>query len=193
MPWEKQFDRQEVLERAMRAFWSQGYEATSMTALLDQMGIQKGSFYATFGSKHQVLLEALEVYLRDRIAEFTALKQASSPRQALERHLAEVADEACGREGSLGCFLMNTALELAPRDAAIRSLAQRALASHKRIYQELLAAAQDQGEVSADLDPKGTAGGLLALVLGMRALGRASVPQAVIAAARDQALRLIDH
>ena len=43
--------RDEALKRAGRLFWRRGYEKSSMTALLKAMGIQKGSFYATFGGK----------------------------------------------------------------------------------------------------------------------------------------------
>gem|GEM_PF-6541544 len=33
-----QFDRQEALEKAMDLFWRNGYEATSLSDLLDEMG-----------------------------------------------------------------------------------------------------------------------------------------------------------
>ena len=52
MPSTKQFDVEEALDRAVDTFWEHGYQATSMCTLLAEMGIQKGSFYATFSSKH---------------------------------------------------------------------------------------------------------------------------------------------
>ena len=48
----KEFDREDVLEKAMQVFWSQGYECTSVQDLVDAMGINRGSIYATFGDKH---------------------------------------------------------------------------------------------------------------------------------------------
>ena len=47
MPWEKQFDEKAVLDKAMQAFWSRGYEATSMQNLVECTGINRGSLYAT--------------------------------------------------------------------------------------------------------------------------------------------------
>lgn len=191
MPWEKQFDKDEALEKAGEAFWAGGYEGTCMTALLEQMGIQKGSFYATFGSKHQVLLDSLDGYVTRHLSALRELGRASSPRQALVRHLDEVVESACGAGRHLGCYLVNTALELAPRDAEVQALAQRTLAAHESVYASLLSSAKERGEVAADLDPKATARGLLALVLGIRVLSRSGAPAAVIHSAHEQALRLL--
>ena len=63
MPWEKQFDVDVALERAGEAFWSHGYETTTMRDLLSAMGIHKGSFYDTYGSKKKVYLVALDQYM----------------------------------------------------------------------------------------------------------------------------------
>jgi|CXWL01.1.fsa_nt_gi TetR/AcrR family transcriptional repressor of nem operon len=191
MPWEKQFDKREVLERAVRAFWAGGYEATSMTELLDQMGIQKGSFYATFGCKRQVLLDCLETYTKSHFAAMGALGREASPRAALERHLAEVTASTTGPEGCLGCFMVNTSLELSARDPEIQQIAQRTLAAHEELYRALIESAQTKGEMAAELDPDATARGILALVLGMRVLGRSGAPREVIESVRDQALRLL--
>jgi len=62
MPWEKQFDVDAALGRAMEAFWSQGFEATSTQDLLARMGINRGSLYDTFGSKRELFLKALKHY-----------------------------------------------------------------------------------------------------------------------------------
>ena len=62
MPRAKCFDRNDALEKAMKAFWSRGYEATSMQDLVDCMGINRGSLYNTFGGKHELFLEALDHY-----------------------------------------------------------------------------------------------------------------------------------
>ena len=193
MPWEKQFDKDEVLDRAARAFWAGGYEATSMTDLLRQMGIQKGSFYATFGSKHQVLVDALTKYVGSAMSGFEQLHLEPSPRAALERHLHSLAEEAVGSERNLGCFLVNTALELCPHDEQVRTVVERSLATHEGHYRKLLESARELGEVPASLDPREVARGLLGMVLGMRVLGRSFAPKPVIESVRDQALLLLGN
>ena len=47
----KKYDREAVLDRAMQAFWRNGYEATSTADLEAQMGVNRSSLYAEFGSK----------------------------------------------------------------------------------------------------------------------------------------------
>lgn len=192
MPWEKQFDRAAVLENAEATFWKNGYENTSMESLLAAMGIRKGSFYATFHSKHDVLMESLDLYNRQRVASFRKLQEESSPLTALRRHLDVVLEESLGGERLLGCFLVNSALELAPRDPAVRKVAANALGVHAAFLQELLDAAQRRGDLPPDYDSTGRATALLGVVLAMRVMARSGVPASTIQAVRQQAETLLD-
>ncbi len=63
----KEFNHDEVLEKAMQVFWAKGYECTSMQNLVDAMGINRGSLYATFGDKHSLHLATLDRYYRYQI------------------------------------------------------------------------------------------------------------------------------
>jgi TetR/AcrR family transcriptional repressor of nem operon len=190
MPWEKQFDRHDALERAGRLFWKRGYEKSSMSALLEAMGIQKGSFYATFGSKHQILMEALDEYIATRFASFRA-RDDESPLQALRRHLDEVVEESIGEQRSAGCFLVNSALELAPHDRQVREVVTKTLAAHARAYQSLLEDARSRGELPKRYDIVTHAQALLALVLGMRVMARGGLGAGAIRAVRAQAETLL--
>ena len=58
----REFDRDEVLERAMNLFWSRGCEATSGSDLTQAMGITPPSLYGTFGDKKRLFLEAVDRY-----------------------------------------------------------------------------------------------------------------------------------
>ena len=43
--------RQQILETAERLFYQNGYENTSVQAILDEMNLSKGGFYHHFESK----------------------------------------------------------------------------------------------------------------------------------------------
>ena len=81
----KQFDRHEVLDRAMAVFWEHGYEATSIQDLLEATGINRGSLYATFGNKQQLFLAVLDHYAEKVGTSMLAELKDPDPRRAIAR------------------------------------------------------------------------------------------------------------
>ena len=57
---DKQFDQDEVLNKALEVFWAKGFEATSMQDLVNNMGINRASMYQTYGIKHALFNAALD-------------------------------------------------------------------------------------------------------------------------------------
>lgn len=58
------FDRDAALDQAIRLFWRQGYEATSVRDLSQELGIGQPSLYSAFGGKRALFEEAVETYDR---------------------------------------------------------------------------------------------------------------------------------
>ncbi|MEZ4403936.1 MAG: TetR/AcrR family transcriptional regulator [Kofleriaceae bacterium] len=191
MPWDKQFDVEHARHQAMVAFWSHGYEATSMQQLLDAMGIQRGSFYATFASKHQLLIETLRQYDDARRESFASLAEAQSAQSIVRGLFEQIAAEAGSRAGQRGCYLVNSALELAPRDAEVAAIVTRAFAETEAFFKDAIAHGQRRGEVAAHVDPVATARALLGLLLGLRVLARSGAAKPVIAAIVEQATAMV--
>ena len=50
----REFDRDVALKRAMMIFWEKGFEATSMSDLVEAMKINSPSIYRAFGSKEDL-------------------------------------------------------------------------------------------------------------------------------------------
>ena len=192
MPTEPNFDVEETLRKAGETFWTNGYEATSMSDLLTAMGIQKGSFYNTYGSKKDVYLKALEQYANARFADFSNRVAGQGPKQALTSLLQIVADECLSRNGHKGCMVINCALELAHEDTAAQRSVQRSFDTHEQAYADLITAGQAAGELDASLDASATAKAMLAIVIGMRVMSRSGAPGASIRTLKDQALQLLE-
>jgi TetR/AcrR family transcriptional repressor of nem operon len=193
MPWEKNFDVDVALEKAGATFWSNGYEATSMRDLLEAMGIQKGSFYATYGSKRTAYLRSLEQYTNTRFGYFAGLIEGQAPKQSLETLINIVYEECTGANGHRGCMLLNCALELAHSDIEAQRAVQRGFEFHEQSYTDLIIAGQAAGEIHADLDAAATGKAMLAIVMGMRVLSRAGTSNAALQTLADQALLLLER
>ena len=111
----REFDEAIALEAAIECFWQHGYEATSMRDLADKMGISTPSLYNTYGDKHALFVQALERYLdHSARALIKQLEDSLSPKQAIRRFIEEIIERSVNDRERRGCFLINSALEVAP-------------------------------------------------------------------------------
>jgi TetR/AcrR family transcriptional repressor of nem operon len=193
VPSTKQFDVDEALDRAVETFWEHGYKATSMCTLLDGMGIQKGSFYSTFSSKHEIFLNAMRRYVERGFGEFKAAMRGLPPREAIEAMFENIAANCTGKGRDRGCLVINTALELAPSDDDVGQLVRRVLARHEKLLADLVRDGQASGEIGATDDPRQIAKALLGLIIGMRVYARAGLGPSYVTALRGQTTLLLDR
>ncbi|MDX2059175.1 MAG: TetR/AcrR family transcriptional regulator [Gemmatimonadales bacterium] len=174
MPWERQFDVDEMLGKAMSAFWRRGYEATSVQDLVDETGVGRGSLYATYPDKHALFLAALRMYDdRNRRVRLVELERTLRPRQAIEALFQSfTAKIKSGSAAADGCFLTNTALEMAPRDPEAAEIVGRAQAEIEAFFRRTVRRGIRDGAFRPDLDPDAAASGLLASLIGVTVLIR---------------------
>ncbi|MFD8691406.1 TetR/AcrR family transcriptional regulator [Streptomyces sp. NPDC059651] len=189
----KEFDPDAALQSALELFWRRGYEATSVADLVEHLGIGRASIYATFGGKNELYLKAMDRYaeMRDPLL-LAELSQAGPALPAVRAVVRRFAEEAASPDGVNGCFVTNTAAELAPHDPAA---ARRVEISWERLEAPLhsaLVRAQAQGELPGDRDPRALARMLLVLMQGIRVVGKASNDPARVRDAAEQALALLD-
>jgi TetR/AcrR family transcriptional repressor of nem operon len=193
MPWKKQFDVDDARDRAKALFWSRGYEATSLEDLLTCMGINRGSFYATFGSKRELYTEVLQRYdAQNRRSVLDAARAGRTPRQAIAAIFDGIRAESCGARGKQGCFLANAALELAPSNERVARIVRDAFSETEAYFRELIEEGRRSGDIAASVDPALAARSLLGLLLGMRVLARAGAAHDVLGAIARQAQALIE-
>jgi TetR/AcrR family transcriptional repressor of nem operon len=191
MPWEKSFDTEDALGKAMAAFWAHGYEATSMQDLVECMGIGRGSLYAAFGDKRRLFLHALAHYDgRYRRRWGARLLASMSPRRAILAAFDEVVAATLGGSRD-GCMLINSALEMSPHDPEIAAVVSTALEEMEGFFRTAIQRGQEAGEISPTLDAAETARGLLALLAGLRVLSRARPEEALMRTVAGQAETLL--
>ncbi|MER5523361.1 TetR family transcriptional regulator [Streptomyces sp. NPDC002677] len=190
----KEFDPDAALRSALELFWRRGYEATSMADLVAHLGIGRASLYATFGSKRDLYLKALERYQQDRLPPL--LRDLSRPGPALPAVRALIrqyaAESAADDLRLRGCLVTNTAAELAAHDPAAARSVEHDWDRVETGLHMTLARAQAQGELPADRDPLALARTLLVLLQGLRVVGKASTDPGRVRDAAEQVLRLLD-
>ncbi|MEU6492064.1 TetR/AcrR family transcriptional regulator [Streptomyces sp. NPDC046984] len=189
----KEFDPDAALQAALELFWRCGYEATSMSDLVEHLGIGRASLYATFGSKHELYLKAFDRYGENRDA--VLLRELSQPGPALpavRAVLRRFAAEAAAEERFSGCLVTNTAAELAPHDPEAARRVEQRWDCTETLLHSTLARAQAQGELSGDRDPRALARMLLVVMQGLRVAGKASSDPARVRDAAEQALSVLD-
>jgi AcrR family transcriptional regulator len=128
------FDREEVLEKAMLAFWESGYETTSITDLTAAMGITAPSLYTAFGSKQALFLEAMHRYVGDRTALAKAMADAPTAREAVAGMLRGAAVLYTGETTPPGCLLASATATGSPEAAEVRS----AVAAERRQVRDII-------------------------------------------------------
>src|SRR6266568_1383877 len=114
---QKEFNRDEVLHKAMEVFWTRGYEGASIQDLVKHMGINRQSIYDTFGDKHSLFLQSLDRYREiENRKVFAVLERPGSVKRNLRQLFEEVISRSISAEGRRrGCFVGNSMSELAGR------------------------------------------------------------------------------
>ena len=181
MPRNKEFEPEEALDKAMGVFWHKGYFDTSVDDLVQQVGVSRYGLYGTFGNKHELFLASLDRY-RD-----TFVSQLLADLENPKASLAEIQSffmtfiEMCQTErGKLGCFMCNTATELALHDDRVAEKIDNYLQRLTKAFCKALTNAQQQQEINSDIDVDDYAKYLTGVTLGLCVYARAQVNLEII-------------
>jgi TetR/AcrR family transcriptional regulator, transcriptional repressor for nem operon len=188
----REFDEDAALRNAMQAFWSKGYEATSLSDLTAAMALSRSSLYAAFGDKDQLFARALDLYMAGVSAErVQILRTARSAREGIRDWLAHHIRVALDPKTPAGCMFVNTAVEtgIVPADVAAR-VASRAKLGEAAV-RELLQRAQEAGELDASKDVRALALMLVAVSYGIHVMARMRSGRAQLQAAASAALEAL--
>jgi TetR/AcrR family transcriptional repressor of nem operon len=169
-----EFDPDQALDAAVEVFWCKGYEATSMTDLLEAMNLSKSSLYQTFGSKQQLFRRCLSRYV-DRLSAKMAqdLEDANSGRGFIESTFVSIANTAQQPEGAKGCLVGNSANEFGQREPTLTAPVTDGLNRFAKVFVEAVVRAQAEGSISTDADPRALGNYLVGTMNGLRMMIKA--------------------
>jgi TetR/AcrR family transcriptional regulator, transcriptional repressor for nem operon len=192
MPRPRKFDEATALDAAIECFWRRGYEATSLRDLTVSMGLSAPSLYNAFGNKEELYARALDRYLdrttRDRLRR---LEEMGEPLEAIRRFFTEIIEHSIKDRSRKGCFLVNSALEVAPHDSACRAVVTEQFDEIEAFFRRCIVSSQTAGAVSREIDAEDFARLLVAALLGIRVLARAKPDRAILEGIIRPALGLL--
>jgi TetR/AcrR family transcriptional repressor of nem operon len=189
----REFDETSALNAAIDCFWRRGYEATSVRDLAVAMGLSSPSVYNAFGDKRALFVRSLEHYLDcSPRARIKRLETSLPPEIAVRRFIEEIVDRSLSDPERRGCFLINSALEVAPHDEELRALIAGRLGEIEAFFRRSIERAQSNGTVPANRSAKDLARLLLGVLLGIRVLARSKPDRALLEGVARPALALLD-
>ena len=183
------FDREVVLERAMRMFWQQGYETTSVGDLTSAMGITAPSLYTAFGDKEGLYRETLERY-RTRRGDYTEclMSNPTDTREVIRTLLISAANTLSCPDTPSGCMIVLSGVNCSPQSVDI----QQMLADCRTDFEtDLMARIQhgvNYGDVPASASPAALAKFYSTVLAGMSMQARDGASHDALLALCDLAM-----
>ncbi|MCZ8519451.1 MULTISPECIES: TetR/AcrR family transcriptional regulator [Paenibacillus] len=187
----KEFDENAVLDKAMRLFWEQGYEKTSMTDLVEHMGIHRRSLYDTFGDKHNLFLKAMDRF-DDKISAALAggVKRSKTAAEALQFIFGFM---IAGEEDSpAGCLMVNSAVELAMRDDEVNTKSTKSFRTTEQLLKEIILWGQRDGDFTSEYDAGELAEYLHNVWVGLRVIAKTSAAKEKLHRIANISMKLLE-
>lgn len=150
----KEFNEEEVLDRAMEIFWRRGYGATSVDDLTRATGLGRGSLYGTFGDKEALFIACLKRYAyKGEVAVRQALEHPD-PRQAITNFFAVLVERFSDSRRPPGCLQTNTVLETPAAGETITRQIAMVVDGMEPVFYQILCRAQALGQLRPGQDPR---------------------------------------
>ncbi len=185
----REFDREQALLKARDLFWRQGYEGTSLSDLVAELGIASARIYKAFGSKELLFREAVASYenheggFADR-----AFSEESSVRVAIKRLLNDAVTLYSRADLPQGCMVVSSAASVSDENSDIKTwLAEHRLLRTQGIIDRLRDAVT-AGELPPETDADALGDYFAAFLHGLSVQARDGVSRARLEAAVKIAL-----
>lgn len=168
-----QFDRDAALDAALMAFWREGYQANSVKALSERLGITRSSFYNAFESREAMFMEALERYLeRSPDRALAAVPPEGSICALITATFRSICQNLAQDADAKGCMAVNSVGALCKVDTDLGPKVAAHMVARLERIETLLRAAVARGELARDTDIAATALALKTFLVGLNVMAK---------------------
>lgn len=160
--------RERIVEAGLSALLTHGYEGMGLGPLLASIGVPKGSFYHFFDSKEAFVGSVLDAYAeRYRLLRAKILTDASrAPFSRLMSYFEALEREIVATHPVSGCLYAVLALSLPSLGDDLARKLRAVFDAWERDLADVIADAQQGGEIDPSLDPREAARNLIDLYEG---------------------------
>ena len=177
----RSFNEAEIIDKAVEVFWKKGYEATSIQDLVNAMGIQRGSLYATFGNKQKLFIKSLDRYSVTVVSKLLdILESKPSAIESIKLFFAQLVEHLLNAGELRSCLVTNSAIERGLRDPETRQLVLKLLQALEEGFYQALLRAKNNNELSTELNLKQLARYLTSSMQGLLVMGKVCSERAVL-------------
>ena len=122
----REFDTQTAIASMCDQFWSAGYEATGISDLEDATGLARARLYGAFGSKREMLCDAMDFYLESRVDVLFSRVDDSGLAGVADffRSFAKIVKDRPD-QAKMGCLVVNSMIEFGGADQEVALRADR--------------------------------------------------------------------
>ena len=167
------FDRYQALELVMNEIWKNGFEACSVKAVSEKLGITRSSFYNAFGSRENLFGEALGLYFQhspDRV--LGDVDEDIRILKLLTEMLKEICRTRAADTQARGCMAVNCVAELVGVNADLGPMLEDAILGSLDRLEMLLRRAAANGEIEDNGDLREKALALQNLLIGINVMSK---------------------
>lgn len=169
----KEFDRDEAVRTVLDQIWEHGYEACSVKAISETLGITRSSFYNAFGSREELFLEVVDEFNGPTPnRDWFQIDESCSVLKSVSDGIRSVCSARINDEAARGCLLINSIAELVSRHEELGPALADTFTANVAYLEKVLGIAVERGELEkCDLHTKALS--LQSVLVGLNVMSKA--------------------
>jgi AcrR family transcriptional regulator len=164
--------RHRLLQAAVRVFAERGYEGARIADIAREAGLSSGAIYAHYGSKAELLLDAIRSHGADELNQLLEGNELLSIPDVLLA-LGTTLESRTQAQGSL----LAEAIVAARRDPEVAAVLADHIGQREAFFAGLVRHAQRRGDIDVDVSPDATARLCFMIALGSLVLRALDLPR----------------
>ncbi|MEX0298771.1 MAG: TetR/AcrR family transcriptional regulator [Kordiimonas sp.] len=190
------FDQDAALDTVVDEFWRNGYEASSVKALSEKLGITRSSFYNTFGTREALYKKALHKYFETAPSRaFGETSDGVSAKALITKTFKDICRTRAA--DNRGCMAVNGVAELAATHAELGPLLKEAILGSTADLENVIKYGIKRKELPDTINIRATALALQNLMMGLNVLCKVLPDEAELWSSAEATLKglalLDDH